>query len=92
MDENKREYSVVGTVTIGTDEYRDLLTEKFEAEREKNEWHEKWYTAYCDKGKVEKECEKLREELDRLKKFISKNKSLIDEDSIAIFMAMFEEE
>ena len=27
MNEEKKTYSVVGTVTIGTDEYRDLITE-----------------------------------------------------------------
>lgn len=92
MEETKKEYSVVGTVTIGTDEYRDLLQERFEAEKEKNRMHDKWYSEYCEKGKLENECKKLKEELDRLKKFISKNKALINEDGITVFMSMFGEE
>ena len=92
MDENKKEYSVVGTVTIGTDEYRDILTEKFNAEKETREWHDKWYREYCDHGKLENEYKKLKEELDKLKKFIAKNKTIIGEDGITVFMSMFGEE
>lgn len=73
MDEEKKTYSVIGTVTIGTDEYRDLLTEKFEAVKEKCEWHDKWYKEYCDKSKLENECKKLKEELDQLKRYIREN-------------------
>lgn len=91
MDENKV-YSVTGTVTIGTDEYRDLLTEKFEAEKEKSKWHDKWYEEYCNKGKLENECEKLKEELDKYKKFVKKNTVNINEDSITLFMQMLGED
>ena len=90
MDE-KKEYSVVGTVTIGTDEYRDLLTEKFEAIREKEEYSKRNTDYYWQVKKLEDENKKLKEELEKLKKFISKNKTL-DEDGIAIFMSMFGEE
>lgn len=94
MDENKKEYSVVGTVTIGTDEYRDLLQDRFNAEKEKSEWHNKWYEEYCAKGRLENECKKLKEELDRVKNFIKKNSVHIGEDgiSMAVIMSLFGEE
>lgn len=94
MDENKKEYSVVGTVTIGTDEYRDLLTEKFEAEKARSEWHDKWYQEYCAKSKLESECKKLKEELDKVKNFIKKNSVHIGEDgvSMSVIMSLFGEE
>ena len=92
MEENKKVYSITGTVTIGTDEYRDLLQEKFAAIEDKKEWHDKWYNEYCEKGKLENECKKLKEELDKLKKFITKNQALINEDGITVFMSMFGEE
>ena len=89
MDETKKEYSVVGTVTIGTDEYRDLLTEKFEAEKVRSElereckhWHDKWYQECRTKDKLESEYKKVIEELDKLRKFLSKNKAFIDEDGV----------
>ena len=91
MDENKK-YSVVGQVTIGTDEYRDLLTDKFAAEKRADEEHDRWYRAYCEKNKCEEENKKLLEELDKLKKFIKKNRTLITEDSISVFMSMFGED
>ena len=55
MNEEKKTYSVVGTVTIGTDEYRDLIIEKFNAEREADRQRTEWYKEYID-------CQKLREE------------------------------
>jgi hypothetical protein len=92
MDENKKEYTVVGTVTIGTDEYRDLLTEKFEAERAKEEEHDRWWKCYTEKNELEKTNKKLMEELDKYKKFIKKNSVNISEDSITLFMSMLGED
>ena len=89
--EEKKVY-MIGTVTIGTDEYRDLLQEKFDAQKSESEWHTKWYNEYCEKNKIEEENKKLREELDKLKKFIKKNQALINEDGITVFMSMFGEE
>lgn len=71
MEEKK--YSVVGTVTIGTDEYRDLLTEKFEAQKEASENNSRWYEQYNKARKLEDENEKLRDELDQLKRYIKDN-------------------
>lgn len=91
MDE-KKEYSVIGTVTIGTDEYRDLLTERFEAIKEKEEYNNKWYEQYRKVKELEDQNVKLKEELDKLKSFIKKNSVNINEDSITLFMSMFGEE
>lgn len=99
MNENKKEYSVIGTVTIGTDEYRDLLTDKFEAEKRASEEHDHWYKTYCEKtqlqneyDKLMNECKTLKEELDKLKKLIKKNPTLIGDDGVTVFMSMFGEE
>ena len=72
MDE-KKSYSIVGTVTIGTDEYRDLLTDKFEAVKKADEEHDRWYRAYCDRAKLEEENTKLKQELEQLKRYIKEN-------------------
>lgn len=69
--EEKKVYSVIGTVTIGTDEYRDLLTEKFEAVKEKDEYNHRWYEQYSKATKLEEENKKLKLELDRLKKYVN---------------------
>lgn len=97
MDEEKKTYSVIGTVTIGTDEYRDLLTEKFEAQKEKEQEHDRWYSCYCEKrdlqtqyDKLKTQCEKLKEELDRCKAYIKKTS--VNEDVVSIFMSLFGDE
>ena len=43
MGEERKEYSIVGTVTISTDEYRDLIADKFEAEKSKDYWCSQYY-------------------------------------------------
>lgn len=90
--EEKKEYSVIGTVTIGTDEYRDLLTEKFEAQKEKEQEHDRWYSCYCEKRDLQTEYDKLKEELDKYKKFVKKNTVNINEDSVTLFMQMLGED
>ena len=90
--EEKKEYSVIGTVTFGTDEYRDLLTEKFEAQKEKEQEHDRWYSCYCEKRDLQTEYDKLKEELDKYKKFVKKNTVNINEDSVTLFMQMLGED
>ncbi len=94
MEENKKEYSVIGTVTIGTDEYRDLLEDKFRAEKEKDEYSKRNNDYYWQVKKLEEENKKLKEELDRVKNFIKKNSVNIGENgvSMSVIMSLFGEE
>lgn len=94
MEEDKKVYGVVGTVTIGTDEYRDLLTDKFEAEKRASEEHDRWYKAYCEKNEIEKKCKELKVEIDKIKNFIKQNSVHIGEDgvSMSVIMGLFGEE
>ena len=73
MDEKKKEYSIVGTVTIGTDEYRDLLTEKFEAIQEKEDYSRRNTEYYWKVKKLEEENEKLKLKVDQLNNYIKDN-------------------
>lgn len=73
MGEEKKVYSVIGTVTIGTDEYRDLIEAKTEAERKAERERDEWYKVYSEKTKIESEAKKLKEELDQLKAYIKEN-------------------
>lgn len=91
MEENVKEYKIVGTVTIGTDEYRDLIEDRFKALQDKQEWHDKWYKEYCEKDKLTQKCKKLEDELDKLRKFIAKNKALISDEGITVIMSLLGE-
>lgn len=71
--EEKKKYSVMGTVTIGTDEYRDLLTEKFEAQKEASENNTRWYEQYNKARNLEDENTRLKNELEQLKRYIKDN-------------------
>ena len=81
--EEKKTYSVVGTVTIGTDEYRDLITEKFQAEKEADRQRSEWYSEYTRAQKLEEKNRKLSEKLDSLEKYIKENN---EEDSFELWL------
>lgn len=83
MNEEKKTYSVVGTVTIGTDEYRDLLTEKFEAQKEAERQRNSWYNEYSDCQKLREENKKLKERLDKFEGYL---KDKEEEDSFALWI------
>ena len=83
MNEEKKTYSVVGTVTIGTDEYRDLIIEKCKAEREADRQRTEWYNEYTRAEKLVAKNTKLSEKLDSLEKFI---KELEVEDKFDLWM------
>ena len=96
MDERK-EYSVVGTVTIGTDEYRDLLTDKFESEKKADEERNRWYKEYTRANDLQKQVDALKAKMEKCEKFIKdryKTKESDDNgpDVIALFMSIFGEE
>lgn len=90
--EERKEYSIVGKVEIGTDEYRDLIESRMEIEKSKDYYMRESWKKDEEIRKAHEENEKLKAELDKLKKFIKKNQTLISEDGITIFMSMFGEE
>ena len=83
MNEEKKTYSVVGTVTIGTDEYRDLIIEKCKAEREADRQRTEWYNEYTRAEKLVAKNTKLSEKLDSLEKYIKENN---EEDSFELWL------
>lgn len=90
--EEKKTYSIVGQVTIGTDEYRDLIESRMEAEESKDYYRRESWKKDEEIKKVREENAKLKEELDKSKKFIRKNSMNFGEDSITLFMQMFGED
>ena len=69
MDE-KKTYSVVGTVTIGTDEYRDLIENLKDAQKEAEEQRSKWWEQYNKLQNTEKELKAVLERLKELEAFV----------------------
>lgn len=71
--EEKKEYGVIGTVTIGTDEYRDLLTEKFEALKDKERYYNDYWKKYNEVSELEKRVKELTLRLEQLQQYIKAN-------------------
>lgn len=90
MDE-KKTYSIVGKVEIGTDEYRDLIEEKNEALKAKDTWYNKYWEESSKVSKLQKELEETRAELEKYKEFIKKNATVITEDNITLFAQLLGE-
>lgn len=61
MMEETKTYSVIGTVSIGTDEYRDLIESLKNAEHEKDRVSRENTDRYWKINKLEKEVESLKE-------------------------------
>mgnify|MGYP007122035172 FL=1 len=61
MNEERKEYSIVGQVTIGTDEYRDLIEAVKEAENEAREYRKESSDRYWEIDKLKKEVESLKQ-------------------------------
>lgn len=61
MSEERKEYSIVGHVTIGTDEYRDLIEAVKEAESDLRHYRSESTDRYWEIDRLKKEIEKLKE-------------------------------
>ena len=61
MNEERKEYSIVGQVTIGTDEYRDLIETVKEAENEAREYRKQSSDRYWEIDKLKRDVESLKQ-------------------------------
>lgn len=88
MNEEKKTYAP-GTVTISSEEYRDILTEAFDAKKDMDKWYTKYWEEYHKERSLEEENAKLREELAKLQEELAatKKKSVtISPDEIVAMM------
>ena len=91
MEETKT-YSVVGQVTIGTDEYRDLIESRMEIEKSKDYYMREGWKKDEEINNLKKQVEALTAKMKKCEQFIKKNTINISEDGIAVFMSMFGED
>ena len=68
--EEKKTYSVVGRVEIGTDEYRDLIEEKAEAQRQYESYRDRAWAAERERDKYKERVGELETALDSYKRFV----------------------
>lgn len=88
MDEKK--YSIVGRVEIGTDEYRDLIESRMEAEKSRDSYMREGWKKDDEINKLKKQVEVLTERAERYKNFIKSHCTVNAEDSISLFVNLGE--
>lgn len=88
MNEKEKTYAP-GTVTISSEEYRDILTEAFDAKTDRDKWYTKYWEEYHKKSNLEGDNAKLREELAKLQEELAATKKksvIISPDEIVAMM------
>lgn len=75
MDE-KKTYSVVGTVTIGTDEYRDLIENLKDAQKEAEKNNSVRWELYSKAQNLEAELKAVLEKLRELEAFMRSDEAV----------------
>ena len=73
MDNEKKTYSIIGKVEIGTDEYRDLIEKCAETEAELSR-------ARGDYWRITSEVDQLKKSIEELEKMIATFKKFINSD------------
>ena len=76
MDEEKK-YSVVGQVTIGTDEYRELIEEKFLAEKERDDYRSKYWHEMDEKKQLQEKVAVQEKALEQYRAFVNKTPEIM---------------
>lgn len=75
--EEKKTYDFKGTVTISTEEYRDLIQDCVTFKREFEDYRSKWWEEQRKVNDLEKKQKELTAELDRLRAFIDSKKDIL---------------
>ena len=70
MDEQKK-YEVQGTVTISTEEYRDLITEKYEAQKEMEDYRHRYWDEQSKKRELESKVAALEKGQKNYRDFVN---------------------
>ena len=70
-DEEEKEYEVKGTVTISTEEYRDLIERVSELKIKGQREHDDWYNEYKRAEELKKKVDSLQKTIDLYNKYIN---------------------
>lgn len=68
--EEKKEYTIVGKVEIGTDEYRDLIEKCIKVEKESSENRSLYWKEQTRANDFKKELDLLKKQNDEYKSFV----------------------
>lgn len=72
----RKEYTIIGKVEIGTDEYRDLIEAVKDSEERMNRANSDYWKEYTRANKVEGELKELQDKYNTLVAFVNSNEEL----------------
>lgn len=70
-DDERKEYPVVGSVTLSTEEYTDLVRALFKTRKKADSEHNDWYNEYKDHETTKKKVKELEERINNLQNRVS---------------------
>ena len=92
MDNEKKTYSIVGKVEIGTDEYRDLISKSVTLKEACDKARSDYWNERSRGDKLEKDLRSAQQELASLRGFIESSEKLVAQYSLYLFEKKQKEE
>ena len=92
MTDEKKTYSIIGKVEIGTDEYRELIERAMSEEKRADEYRSKFWNEETKCKNCEKQIETLKAEIKKLKDLLATTTAGCTDDAFTAFMKMLGEE
>ena len=79
MSGEKKKYDIVGTVSIGTDEYRDLIEAVKDAEAEADKYRSSYWNEQNNVRNLTKQVEALNKKAEMWESFLADHSSVQDD-------------
>lgn len=90
--EDRKEYSIIGKVEIGTDEYRDLIERAVCEAKRADEYRTKYWNEEAECKKRDAQIEELKAEIKKLKDLLATTTTGFQDDAVAMLMKILGEE
>ena len=90
--EDRKEYSIIGKVEIGTDEYRDLIESAVNQEKRADEYRTKYWNEESERKKRDAKIVELKAEIKKLKELLATTTAGFQDDAVSMLMKILGEE
>lgn len=79
MSDERKKYDIVGTVSIGTDEYRDLIEAMKDAEKNADEYRSRYWKEQDTTKSLKEQVEKLQKKVDLWNGFLADHTAICED-------------
>lgn len=74
--DERKTYEKVGRVELSTEEYRDLVSDLYEARKDRDKEHDDWYKEYNKAQDLDKKVKSLEKKVTTFEDFLSEHSSV----------------